>query len=331
MVDIGRALGVSAVTVSNALSNQKGVSEELREKIIAKAKEMGYVSAAQKTQQTESALSVGVVIHEGYLDKYATFYWDEYQRLSINAVEHNCVTIVEILKERDISERTIPLIVKENKIQALIIMGEISTEYIENLKANIDMPMVFLDFYKRTITDVDCVISNNFYGMYLLTNEVIRRGHRDLMYVGTVNSVASITDRFYGFAKSLSENGIELTKDMVINDREIGSTYVNIELPEHMPSAFVCNCDLVAAMVADKLQEQGYRIPEDVSVVGFDNYLYRGLSNIKFTTYDVNVDRATHTALQAITDMLSGKKTEGGEVHIISGKLIMRDSLRTIE
>ena len=326
LIDIGRELGVSAVTVSNALSNQKGVSDELREKIVKKAEEMGYANP-QANSRKEKAINIGVIISNFYLDKYASFYWDAYQRMSIKAMESNCVTIVEIIKAEDIKEKTVPLIVRDDKVQALIILGEVDTAYLENLRDNIDIPIVFADFYKKDMTDINAVISNNFYGEYLLTDEVIKRGHRDLMFVGTPNSTASITDRYFGFVKAVMENGIDFSPEMIVRDRDEENTHVEIRLPSHMPSAFVCNCDLTAAEITQQLTERGVRVPEDVSVVGFDNYLYPGLSDIQFTTYDVNVDALVRRALLIVTRLVNKSHETEPRTHIISGKIVEGESL----
>lgn len=326
LIDIGNELGVSAVTVSNALLNQKGVSSELRAKIVDKAIEMGYVNT-QSAGKKEKTISLGVLIHDQYLDKYATFYWHMYQRMSIKAVENGCITMVEIINQRDVAERNIPVMVRDDKIQALLILGELPTAYLELLKGSIAIPMVFVDFYKKNIRDVDSIISNNFYGMYFLTNEVIKRGHRDLMFVGAVNATASITDRFFGFLKSLTENGIEYNSSMIIPDRTADNKYIPVEVPEHIPSAIVCNSDLVAADISSKLIRAGYRVPEDVSVVGFDNYLFPGLSEIEFTTYDVNVDEMVETAISIIVKRINKESMTGPRIYMTSGHIVERESL----
>ncbi len=69
-----------------------------------------------------------------------------------------------------------------------------------------------------------------------------------------------------------------------------------------MPEAFVCNCDLAAGMLIQELEKQGYRVPEDVSVVGFDNYLYPGFPDKKITSYEVNT--------QVIVKACTGKGIE---------------------
>ena len=74
------------------------------------------------------------------------------------------------------------------------------------------------------------------------------------------------------------EHGVSNPKDYVIDDRDRNTGRMDLEkyyqLPTDMPTAFVCNCDLAASYLIRKLEREGYRVPEDVSVVGFDNYLF---------------------------------------------------------
>ena len=80
LADIAEQVGVSTVTVSKALSGQKGVSEEMREKIKNLAEELGYRSPSEtKRQSAEKQYNIGVLIQEVYLDKYDSFYWKMYQ------------------------------------------------------------------------------------------------------------------------------------------------------------------------------------------------------------------------------------------------------------
>ena len=84
LADIAEKVGVSNVTVSKALSGQKGVSEEMREKIQKLADELGYKqpSAARKESIRRQSYNIGVLIQESYLDKYDSFYWQMYQQVS---------------------------------------------------------------------------------------------------------------------------------------------------------------------------------------------------------------------------------------------------------
>lgn len=134
MSDIAQRLGVSTVTVSKALADQKGVSEEMRERIKLLAEEMGYKPPVSSRQEEKRSYNIGVIMGEQYVEKYATFYWEFHQKIITCASQKNCYVIPEVLdsvRERDLEE---PKLVQEDKIDGLIILGSIRTEYLRMLK-----------------------------------------------------------------------------------------------------------------------------------------------------------------------------------------------------
>ena len=125
------------------------------------------------------------------------------------------------------------------------------------------------------------------------------------------------------------EHELDIPKDYVIKDRPDGSPYgvseEMITFPKDMPSAFVCNCDLTAAYVISRLKKDGYRVPEDISVVGFDNYLYPGICDVNITTYEVDMALMAKSAIDRICQIIEGTAVEKG-IAVVEGQLIIRDS-----
>lgn len=330
LADIAEKVGVSTVTVHNALSGHKGVSEEMRLRIQEEAKRLGYQqpSTAIKKQEVSNKdfTKIGVIIAENYLAQYATFYWKMYQELTIIASEKRCFTIIEILKKEE-EKRTLqlPQIVMEQSVEALIVIGEIDKKYIRKLIESISIPLVFLDFYDKDIAK-DAVITDNFYGMYLMTEHLFEQGIEEIGFVGSIYATSSIMDRYCGFMKSMMEHKREIIPEWVIEDRdEMGQ--VQFELPKRLPKAFVCNCDLVAGMIIMMLKEQGYRVPQDISIVGFDNYLYPGFADMKITTYEVNTKAMAKVALKKVLKQIKNSKAGRG-LDVVSGHMVIKQSVK---
>lgn len=330
LADIAEKVGVSTVTVSKALSGQKGVSEEMREKIKQLADELGYRSPSEnKRQTTEKQYNIGVIIQEVYLDKYDSFYLTMYQELNKRAVARGCFTLLESMSRESVLSNVMPLLVQEKKVDGLIVVGDMTQTYMEYLEEKAGIPVVCMDFYNDTI-NLDTVISNSFYGTYALTNYLFQMGHEKIAYVGTVGTTNSITDRYLGYAKSLLEHHIEVRKDYVIDDRDTKTGRMDLDkyyqLPEDMPSAFVCNCDLAASYLIRKLRANGYRVPEDISVVGFDNYLFPGLCDIGITTYEVNIGEMARRVVHKIVRKIANENYTAG-VFIVDGHMVIKDSV----
>lgn len=330
MTDIANRLAVSTVTVSKALSGQKGVSEELRVKIKELADEMGYKApAASAEKDAQGGYNIGVLVSSGCLDDHDSFYWKMYQEVANRANQKECFTMFEIISEEREKSNKLPRLLEEKKVDGLIIIGKPRGAYIEYLKKNVEIPLVFMDFYE-TDGSVDCFISDGFYGTYVLTNYLFDKGHTEIAYVGTLFATESITDRYMGYVKSLLEHGIAIRQEYLIKDREVDSgvcdNYVSYVFPEKLPTAFVCNCDYTASLIIKALQEKGLKVPEDISVVGYDNYLYPGLSDVEITTYEVDVREMAKCAVSALLKKIAGEPYKKG-IHIVEGHMVEKASV----
>lgn len=334
LADIAERLSVSTVTVSKALSGEKGVSEELREKIKIMAQEMGYKKfSAKKIQNTGKSYNIGVLIASRYLDKCDSFYWQMYQQTAMKAVSKGCFTLMECVQEDAEKKGNMPILLQEQKADGLIIIGRMRAEYLNILNKKANVPLLYLDFY----TDdkmADAVISDSYYGAYQLVNYLFDMGHQKIGYVGTILSTSSITDRYLGYMKSMLEHGEEIKEEWVLKDRDKETVIIDaaryMNLPKEMPTAFFCNCDLTASYLIKKLRENGYRVPEDISVIGYDNYLSAGLCDVKLTTYEVDMKEMARRAIHMMIKKLNGETYRQG-ICIVEGHLVIRDSVKKLK
>lgn len=328
MRDIANQLGVSSVTVSKALNDKEGVSDELKERIKQLASELGYrVNMAAKTMREGLTYNIGVIIPERFTGPDQSFYLRVYQEISKSLEATGYYGILHILSSSDEEGLLLPRIYYDRKVDGFIVLGQINKSYIEVIE-NIEQPKLFLDFYDEH-SSIDSVVTDNFYGAYELTNYLIQQGHREIAYVGNLYSTSSIQDRFLGYYKSLLEHHVHLEPKWIINDRDEQGTYIDIELPSPLPTAFVCNCDQVAYSVVQKLKQMGHRVPENCSVVGFDNDIYATLTEPHLTTIDVNINQMAQTAVQSLLRQINHPDVRFGRL-VVKGEIIYRDSVKTL-
>jgi DNA-binding LacI/PurR family transcriptional regulator len=333
MSDIAAKVGVSTVTVSKAISGQKGVSEGMRARIMKLADDMGYVPPASRhTPESGKSRNIGVLIAEMFLDKYNSFYWQMYQEITTRASAKGCFVMLEVVSSDEISTGTMPKLISERKIDGLVIIGKMVHSYLEAIRSN-GIPAVYLDFYDDTACD--SVISNGFYGTYKLTEYLHSLGHHDIAYVGTVEATESIADRYWGYRKSMLNNGIEFRDEWLIPDRNPDTGDLNRtevwNLPAKMPTAFVCNCDLTASYLIKNLEMRGYKVPEDISVVGFDNYLYPGLSEIGITTYEVDMKEMARRTIKRLLQRIEIPEETLPIMIVVEGHLIVKESTAAVK
>lgn len=324
--DIAQAAGVSTVTVSNAFSGKRGVSNDVREKIEEIARNMGYDFS--RYEKKEGGYRIGVIASEMYMEMGTSFYWAMYQQVVYAASKSRSQTMLEIL-DTDMQRRDeLPKLMREKMIDGLIVIGWHFKSYVENLVKKSEIPIVLLDFQIKGLK-CDAVMSGNYIGMYKMTHYLLEKGHRDIAFVGSVYANENIMDRYYGYRKGLEEAGIPFRKEWVLEDRDLIVGDMRVELPDNMPTAFVCNSDLSAGYLYDALTEKGFRIPEDISIVGYDNYLFGHSFADRLTTYNVDIKRMGAIAVKLLMGKIRGDEKHWGTRYVDS-VIVERDSVKEL-
>ena len=326
MSDIARQMGVSVVTVSKALNGKEGVSKELREKIIAKTRELGYsISSAAKAVQTNNVL--GILIAQRYLDHHS-FYWSMFQHIQVKLCENNYFGVLEICTDEQEAALTPPKIVSEKKVENLVVIGQFSRAYLSLLTDNVEN-LIFIDFYDTEI-DTYNILADNIMGGYKMTKYLIRRGHKDIMFVGNIHSTVSILDRAMGYVKCMLKYKKPLRSVWHISDRNEQGRYIPLNLPSSLPSAFICNNDVVAHRLVETLELAGKKVPDDVSIVSFDNY-FHGDPETFITTIDFSVEKYSDALIKLLNNLKTNNCTSTIKESIyLNGTMIENHSVKDI-
>lgn len=329
MSDIASQIGVSTVTVSKALGGKDGVSDELRERIKQKANEMGYrFGGSARSAKDHSTYSIGVIVAKHFIHDASAFYWVMYRYIVELLQKQSYYGILEVVSDSDEQLCEMPNSVLNKKVDGIIVLGQFKEEYVSAL-LSMEIPTVFLDFYSGR-NDVETVLADNFFGAYTITNYLIQNGHRRIGFVGTVGATSSIQDRFLGCCKSHIEHDLRVNPSWIIEDRrEDGTLLSEFSLPNELPTAFFCNCDETAYQLIEQLKAKGYAVPEDISVVGYDNHIYSTISNPRITTIDVNSYYMSHEAVEIMIRKIRDNSYHCGRV-LVTGKLVERDSVKNI-
>jgi len=209
----------------------------------------------------------------------------------------------------------------------VIILGQLSKEYLCKI-SDFGFPLVFLDFYYDRFK-TDSINTDNFMGTYEITNLLVEKGHTKIAFVGNLNLTSSIQDRYLGYYKAMLEYRLPIRNEWLISDRTDESKWIDIKLPENMPTAFVCNCDKTALILIKKLVQKGFRVPEDCSVAGFDDSVHAVNSLPQISTVRVNLDEMAKMSVRIIIKKINDESTVYGRV-LIRGNIILRNSISEI-
>lgn len=329
LADIAAKVGVSNVAVSKALSGKPGVSDELRIRIKQVADRMGYTTNPSGKSAVVETGNIGVIIPENYYGYSLSFYGQLYEKVVKALYNNKYYGIMELLSKEDEQEMNIPKVLRDGKVDGLIFMGQMDENYICMMLEKSELPVFFLDTYKPSIA-LDTVISDGYYGTYLLTDYLIRHGHKKIGFVGNIEATDSIADRYWGYRKALRENHIEFESKWGIPDRsQYGKIGEKILYGRSELEAYVCNCDYAAQVVIQDLEEMGYSVPEDISVVGFDDFLPvgGGMDTDRITSYSVNMERMAEACVESLIKKIKHQKYIEG-IQIVTGKIVEKKTVK---
>ncbi|MDD3999411.1 MAG: LacI family DNA-binding transcriptional regulator [Bacilli bacterium] len=316
MQDIADRLKVSKVTVSKVFQGNPDISKAMAKKVYQVADELGYI------YPKKAAVNVSVLISELFFTKDEDFYTGLYRSLFQVSTAKNINLSLVIVKRTANNEYEIYHDFSNQ--QAIIILGQLPKKsVIEIMKMN--LPTICVDFCYRNL-NLDAVVSDNYYASFNITSYLIDQGHKNIGFIGTLNSTLSINDRFLGYYKALLESGITIDSKNLIDDRNHHGEKSSFDLPKPLPTAFVCNNDHVAYLLIQQLKKQKLSVPKDISVVGFDNVKYSTLSDPQITTMKVS---RTAVAEQTIDILFKRLKQPNMKRNIISIEctLIERESV----
>ncbi|MGN0753782.1 MAG: LacI family DNA-binding transcriptional regulator [Aristaeellaceae bacterium] len=322
MREMGRRLGVSAVTVSKALSGKSGVSEEVRQRIIRLAEEVGYVNPHEKGESRDAGLDVGILVPERFFSN-DTFYAMFYKQLLQVLRENGHFGMLELITEDMQSAMELPNLLRSRRVRALILLGQPREDYTRML-ARQPLPVIALDFHYPAIP-MDAIVGDNVYGAAMMTRCLIENGHRDIGFLGRAKVTSSILERYLGFMAEMQMHDLPVRPECILDDRTDDNIIHPVRLPEKMPTAFVCNCDVVARPLIDQLQKSGYRVPEDVSIVSYDDF-GSVPGSLPLTTFRVDTQAMCRIAVERVESRCRGENKPVSRI-VVGGECVYRDSV----
>ncbi len=280
MEDIAKEIGMSKNTVSLALRNMPGINDQTRRLIHDTAKHLGYEYKKSFTEYHSNETSyknICLIFSMGTHKSEGFFSYIQYG-VESEAKKNNLNTIIYCYDESK-EEFETPLSVKEGIISGIITLGRISRNTLNSI-IKFNLPLVIIDQYFDDLV-CDYVLTDNISGSYTATEHLIKQGHKKIGFVGDISASSSFYDRYQGFIKALNQYSIPYNSTLSITDKS-PSEYISADyslgkvveilkkLPE-LPSAFVCCNDNEAITVINALKLINISVPEDISIVGFDN------------------------------------------------------------
>jgi DNA-binding LacI/PurR family transcriptional regulator len=329
--DIARRTNVSHSTVSRALHDSPLISNETSRRIRRAALELGYLpSAAARTLKTNRSQALGVIIRT--VDD--PFFSEILQGIE-QVAQANGYSLFMAASQRDHEqEQSIVQAMVERRVDGVIICSTPVNTQLSHQIASLGVPIVVInnqsaEEYRYSIYHDDTD------GCQQLTHHLIEFGHRKIAYLGNSVSGRSTLDRLQGFQHEMDRAKIGIPVEY-IHQVPGGNPADGLNGLDHFlsltdrPTAIVCYNDMIAIGVVKGLQQAGIRVPEEMSVTGFDNILFSAFTNPSLTTFDQPKHYIGAEAARLVLNLLKSENSASSsgepEIRKLRGKLLVRNS-----
>ena len=337
IVDIAKEAEVSPSAVSLALNNKPGISNEVKQKIIAIAVKMGYktVSFNQFRRINENiTIRLLKIAKHGHIvnERHNPFITEYLEGIETETKRRKYKLEVSFFDKIPINE--IVDSQKDTTVSGLIILGTELNAHELNFFTKLSIPIVFIDTY-FPLSVYDCIDIDNADGVFRAIQHLYTNGHRSIGLVKSSYETRNFKMREYGFMESMEYFSLPVKKEYFSSvdpafDRSINDFSKYLDKTATMPTAFFCMNDMIALGCIKALQKHEYKVPDDISIIGFDDLPSSSLSDPMLTTIRVSSQQIGRRAVERITEKILNPDEGLPENILVSNKLIIRESVRSL-
>lgn len=319
---IAEMLDVSPITVSRALANQPGVSDELRQAIIAKAKELGY-----KRCKSCGSLNILLLIRHRYTADNSNFSL-LVEGIQAEVHQRGSELTIEFVEAEKQEQLALPnSLAKGQRFDGVILLGKFDDQYARIVQ-QIVPNLVIVNGGRDTLP---CSYVYFNYGRigYLAAEYLIKKGHTRIGFVGSDQS-HSRELKYYGMVSALAQCGITAEPRLALSSKEdLRQQLEALISANELPTAFVCQSDRVALKLIKILHECQTAVPDQVSVIGSGNTEMSTISIPELTTFEINIPTVCELAVDTLFDQISGKVQVCRTIYV-DAQLVERASVKDL-
>ncbi len=325
--DIARAANVSVATVSNVLNDKETVDQSIRESVLGIAEQMSYSRIKRRPSNGAAAKMIGMVSPDVTDPVMASIF----KGVENIARIHGYISILcDSMNSGELENEHIENLVHRG-IDGLIVQPTGTELPSLAMLRRMSFPFVIVD---RTILEpaVNSVVSDNLDGAYQAVKYLLSLGHKDICFIAGPATTSTSVDRAAGYAKALSEGGIETREELIVQGNfSWNDAFQKVDdvLREgrRFTAVFAAN-DIMALAARAAIEKHGMHVPDDISVVGYNDILYA--SAISLTTVALDPLEMGKNATLLLLDLITKRRTPPHSV-TMKPRLIIRNSCRKVD
>lgn len=270
--DIAELLGCSVATVSNAINGRGRMSKEMRQQILGKCDELNFVpNSAGRSLRLQRTDAVGVIYAPSFAELFGNVF---YARIMEGLAETFGEAGLDLVLGNRRDPDGMPSIIRQGKVDALVVLAGVFTLADYEVLRHCPVPLCIVDGYIRSF-EADSLTSDGFGGAQQVAEHLHQQGHRKVVMTAYRSPLYNIEQRIAGFFSGLRSCGLDVSEaDSLIrvdHDKEAADELLARLKSGNPPTAVFAVNDTMALNLMDALEAAGRKVPDDVSVVGFDD------------------------------------------------------------
>ncbi|MEW7290154.1 LacI family DNA-binding transcriptional regulator [Aquimarina sp. 2304DJ70-9] len=331
--DIARKLNISIATVSRALDDNPRVKLSTREKVFKMAKVMGYMpNQIAKSLSSGKTNIIGVII-----PRYdEPFFIEVCRGIDDYAREHNYKILISSSRNSFEFERDNLIAFERGLVDGIILSPTHETEMFTHIRSVIDkgIPVVLFDNIREEVQGADHVLIDDDKASFKAVEFLIQKGQKNIAFIGGIIEKKVFQDRYKGYINAMKKYNIPIQKELILHCKSLDRAYEDVEIqnffnniPIKPDAVFACT-DNYGLLTMKTLLKLDYKIPKDISVIGFGDL---GLGEV-FVPSMTCIAQPTYEMGQKAAELLIEQLNEANDIDHpkkvikLKTELVLRDS-----
>jgi HTH-type transcriptional repressor purR len=331
--DVAKMAGVSTTTVSHVINKTRFVAKETEEAVMQAIKSLKYSpSAVARSLKVNTTKSIGMIVTTSESPYFAEI---------IHAVEDHCyrqgysLFLCNTQNDPEKIKNHVEMLTKKRVDGLLVMCSEYTQHSLDVLSGFSSVPMVVMDWGPNADTDI--IEDNSFNGGYIATKHLIDCGHKAIGLIAGELDKTTARTRYEGFVKAMNEAYLPIHENWIMEgffEPEDGYECMNkILVQDNLPTAVFCCNDVMALGAISAITEKGLRVPDDISIIGYDNIHSSRFYAPPLTTIHQSKSRLGAQAVNLLFERIANKDNDSHEKHRIAihPELVLRKSVRNLK
>ncbi len=327
--DIAKEVGTSIATVSRALNNKEGVSDDMRKRVLLKAKELGYIAnGLARGMKTSKTFTVGVLISD-IKNPYFSEVISSMERV-LYAKKYNL--IICNVGENSTKEREYLELLVSKSVDGLLV-APVKEEKNLSIYRKLVRHGIKLVFFDRLVDSIqtDAVIVDNEAATYEAVRYLAKFGHKKIGAIYGIEKSYTGAERLKGFLEAIKDFELDARKEWIRSGefKEDVSYERALEIlsMKERPSAIIAMNNFTTLGVMRAVKELGIKVPDELSVMGFDDAEWMKVCSPSVTTIIQPTDVIGMTAATLLLDAIEGDETRKPQHVVLKATLLKRESV----